>query len=56
MRPLHCSDVKREILYIKDNNKWEKEADKKPILIKAIKSIASENIKQIPKWRDNNPK
>lgn len=54
-RPIHCSDNKREILYIKDNDKWEKECDDKPILTKAIKVIANENIKQIKNWRDNNP-
>jgi hypothetical protein len=55
MRPIHCSDQKREILYIKDNNKWEKECDDKPILTKAIKNVANENIKQISSWRDKNP-
>jgi len=55
MRPLHCSDTKREILYVKDNNKWEKETDDKPILTKAIKVIANENIKQIKNWTDKNP-
>ena len=55
MRPLHCSDPKREILYVKDNNKWEKETDDKPILTKAIKVIANENIKQIKNWADKNP-
>ena len=54
-RPIHCSDNKREILYIKDNNKWEKECDDKPILTKAIKVIANENIKQIQHWRNKNP-
>ena len=47
MRPLHCSDQKREILYVKDNNEWTKETDDKPILTKAIKTIANQNIKQI---------
>ena len=42
MRPLHCSDLKREILYIKDNNEWTKETNEKPILTKAIKTIANE--------------
>ena len=56
MRPLHCCDLKREILYIKDNNIWTKESDKKPILTKAIKTIANENIKQIKTWRDKHPK
>jgi hypothetical protein len=56
MRPVHCSDSKREILYIKENNKWEKEGgDNKPILTKAIKIIANENIKQIKHWRDKYP-
>ena len=55
MRPLHCSDLKREVLYIKDNNEWTKETDEKPILTKAIKTIANENIKQIKTWREKNP-
>jgi hypothetical protein len=55
MRPIHCSDQKREILYIKDNDKWEKECEDKPILTKAIKNIANQNIKQIQNWRDKNP-
>ncbi len=54
-RPIHCSDNKREILYIKDNDKWEKECDDKPILTKAIKFIANENIKQIKNWQQKNP-
>jgi hypothetical protein len=54
-RPLHCSDSKREILYIKDNNEWTKESDSKPILTKAIKIVANENIKQIKLWRDKYP-
>ncbi len=55
MRPIHCSDQKREILYIKDNDKWEKECEDKPILTKAIKNVANQNIKQIQNWRDKNP-
>ncbi len=54
-RPIHCSDNKREIIYIKDNDKWEKECDDKPILTKAIKVIANENIKQIKNWQQKNP-
>jgi len=54
-RPIHCSDNKREIIYIKDNDKWEKECDDKPILTKAIKVIANENIKQIKSWKEKNP-
>jgi hypothetical protein len=54
-RPIHCADQKREILYIKNDNQWIKEGEEKPLLIKAIKTIANENIKQIKTWRDKNP-
>jgi hypothetical protein len=54
-RPIHCSDQKREVLYIKSDNQWIKETDDKPILTKAIKTIANENIKQIKTWREQNP-
>jgi hypothetical protein len=56
MRPLHCSNLKHEVLYIKENDKWEKEMEKKPILTKAIKFVANENIKQIQNWMAKNPK
>ena len=54
-RPLHCSDHKRETMYIKNDNQWIKETEEKPILKKAIKTIANENIKQINTWRQQNP-
>jgi len=55
LRPIHCSDVKREVFYIKDNNEWQKENEDKTILTKAIKVIANENIKQIKHWCDKYP-
>lgn len=55
MRPLHCGDLKREILYVKDNNKWEKETNSKLILKNAIKTVAGENIKQITNWKNKYP-
>ena len=54
-RPIHCSDLKREVLYIKDNNQWKKEDDDKPVLKQAIKQIANKNIRQIQTWKDENP-
>ena len=54
-RPINCSDFKREVIYIKDNDKWEKECEEKPLLTKAIKVIANENIKKIMEWRETNP-
>jgi hypothetical protein len=54
-RPLHCSDSKREIVYVKDENKWEKENDNKNKLRKVIKCVAHKNSKLIPEWKANNP-
>ena len=54
-RPIHCSDLKRETLYIKNENKWEKEEDGKPKLKKAVKQIAGKNIKQIFEWQKEHP-
>jgi hypothetical protein len=54
-RPIHCSDAKREVLYIKNDDQWIKENETKPILTKAIKQIANENIKQISEWRKKYP-
>ena len=54
-RPIHCSDLKREVLYIKDDDKWLKEDDDKHVIKKAIKDVANKNIKQIPEWMKKNP-
>jgi hypothetical protein len=54
-RPLHCSDLKREVFYVKENNEWKKENENKAILTKAIKVISNENMKQIKCWRDKYP-
>jgi len=54
-RPVHCSDSKREILYIKDEDKWEKENEEKIKLKKAIKYIAHKNCKLITEWKEKYP-
>ena len=54
-RPIHCSDSKREILYIKEDNKWTKDDDQKSGLTKAIKYVAHKNIKQISEWQKLHP-
>jgi len=54
-RPIHCSDLKREILYVKDKDAWEKENDENIKIKQAIKYIANKNIKQIPQWKEENP-
>jgi len=54
-RPVHCTDKKRETMYIKDENKWEKEDDNKSKLRKMIKKIANKNIKLLPQFREKYP-
>jgi len=54
-RPIHCSDLKRETLYIRDKDNWEKEDKDKTKLKHAIKYVGSKNIKQIPEWVEKNP-
>jgi hypothetical protein len=54
-RPIHCSDAKRETLYIKDDNEWAKEDQDKSHLSKAIKRVSNKNIKQIFEWQKKYP-
>ena len=53
-RPLHCSDLKREILYIKDENEWSKDENNCK-LKKAIRKASSKNYNALQKWKANNP-
>jgi hypothetical protein len=53
-RPIHCSDLKREVIHIKDNDTWVKDEDKKHMK-RAIKLIEHKNIKLIPDWVKANP-
>lgn len=54
-RPLHCTDIKREIVYIKDNDSWEKEDAEKTRLINVVKTIVRKNLYQMVYWREQNP-
>ena len=54
-RPIHCSDAKRETLYIKDQNEWTKEDSNKTHLMKAIKKVGRKNIEQIFEWQKKYP-
>ena len=52
-RPIHCCDSKRDILYVKDNDTWEK--DDKQHMKKAITTIAQKQLDKIKEWETNNP-
>jgi len=54
-RPLHCSDAKREILYVKDKDGWEKD-DNKMRLNNAISTVGRKTLKHFPEWMKNHPK
>ena len=54
-RPMHCSDTKRETLYIKDENKWEKEDQENKKIKNVIKSVEYKNLKMINEWTKEHP-
>jgi len=54
-RPIHCTDAKREVLYIKDEDKWEKENQENLKLRKAIKKIANKNSRLLPIFKEIHP-
>ena len=54
-RPVHCTDAKREVMYVKDEDKWEKENETKVKLRKAIKHVAHKNSKMLSEFRVKNP-
>jgi hypothetical protein len=54
-RPIHCTDKKREVLYVKDEDKWEKEDTEKKKIRKAIKKVSSKNQKLLPQFKEAHP-
>jgi hypothetical protein len=54
MRPVHCTDKKREIMYIKDETKWEKD-DENIKMHKMVRNVAFENQRQILKYKEIHP-
>ena len=55
IRPIHCTDKKRETMYIKDENQWEKDDENKTRLKKAVNKIADKNIRLLPQFREKYP-
>jgi hypothetical protein len=53
-RPIHCTDLKRETMYIKDDDKWTKEEDYSK-LNSAIQTITRKSVGTLLKWKDENP-
>ena len=53
-RPMHCTDLKREVLYIKDNDEWHKDEDKE-LLKGAVTKVVDKNLSNSEKWIDEHP-
>ena len=53
-RPVHCTDTRRDTMYIKDNNVWEKDNDKSKIK-EAINKVSGKNYSALSDWSKDNP-
>jgi hypothetical protein len=54
-RPLHCTDIKREIMHVRENNMWVKDTPDQAKIKSAIRRIAFRNIQQISEWNKQHP-
>ena len=55
-RPVHCSDAKRETLYVKEENKWEKETQETKQMLSAVRGVNKKNYQMLTKWKETHPK
>ena len=55
VRPIHCTDLKRETVYVKDSDKWAKEDENKTHIRKAVRIVADKNQAQVHPWIKENP-
>lgn len=54
-RPFHCTDLKREIMYVKVADAWKKDTNGNAIMMNVINMVVERNVRQIPAWADANP-
>jgi hypothetical protein len=53
-RPVHCTDKKRETMYVKDEDKWEKDEEQKK-MHKLVRKVADKNARMLPKFKEAHP-
>ena len=54
--PFHCTDLKREHIYVKNpDEEWVEEKDEKPLLLRFIKEVARKNFNNVAEWQKKNP-
>ncbi len=54
-RPVHCTDKKRETMYVKDEDKWEKEDEHNTKMRNVVKSVSNKNIRLLSKFKEKYP-
>lgn len=54
-RPIHCSDLKRETMHLKEENVWEKDTENKDRLKKVVRLIAHKNMMKVNDWKEAHP-
>jgi hypothetical protein len=54
-RPMHCTDKKREIVYVKDDDEWQKEQEDKKHIKSVISSVISKNLQLLPEYENKYP-
>ena len=54
-RPIHCTDIKRETMYIKDKDEWSKDTDELTKLRKILNRITMNNYRTVPNWKTAHP-
>ena len=55
-RPVHCSDVKRDTLYVKENNEWERDGPDHPKMVNAVLAVEYKNVALVSEWAKANPR
>lgn len=55
-RPVHCSDIKRETLYVKDNNLWERDGPNHAKMTNAVLAVEQKNVVLVNEWAKANPR
>jgi hypothetical protein len=55
-RPIHCSDARRETLYVKDADKWEREGPENTKITNAVRVVEHKNIVLVNEWAKQNPR
>ncbi len=56
LRPFHCTDLKREALFVKNpDGEWEKETDEKKLMLEFVKAVGRKNFNNVNKWRQEHP-